>query len=62
MSVTHCVHSFVRSLALCAVAACALAFMSQSADACTVFRLKADDGSLLVARSMEHAVDLELME
>ncbi|MFA6034227.1 MAG: linear amide C-N hydrolase, partial [Myxococcota bacterium] len=29
------------------------------ADACTVFRLKADDGSVVVARSMEFAVDLK---
>ena len=52
--------SFIaNSLGLCAVAACTLAITTPSADACTVFRLKADDGSLLVARSMEFAVDLK---
>ncbi len=29
------------------------------ADSCTVFRLKADDGSIIVGRSMEFAVDLK---
>lgn len=59
MSSVDRTHSFVRSLALCAVAAFALAFLSPSTNACTVFRLKADDGSLLVTRSMEFAVDLK---
>ncbi len=37
----------------------ALALFSTSAGACTAFRLAADDGTILVARSMEFAVDLK---
>ena len=30
-----------------------------SADSCTVFQLKANDGSIIVGRSMEFAVDMK---
>jgi len=39
--------------------ACLFAFCPSSGDSCTVFRLKADDGSIIVGRSMEFAVDLQ---
>ena len=38
---------------------CLMAVLTQSADSCTVFRLKAHDGSIIVGRSMEFAVDLK---
>jgi choloylglycine hydrolase len=37
---------------------CTLLVAAQSSDACTVFRLKASDGSMIVARSMEFGIDL----
>jgi choloylglycine hydrolase len=39
--------------------ACLFAVSPPFADACTVFRLKAGDGSIVVGRSMEFAVDLK---
>jgi penicillin V acylase-like amidase (Ntn superfamily) len=42
------------------VVACMLALSPLSADACTAFRLKAKDGSILVGRSMAFAVDLRV--
>ena len=39
--------------------ACLFALSSSYTDACTVFRLKANDGSIIVGRSMEFAVDLK---
>ncbi len=40
-------------------AACCLVLFLPVADSCTVFRLRADDGSIVVARSMEFSVDLK---
>jgi choloylglycine hydrolase len=39
--------------------ACLFVLSASSADSCTVFRLKANDGSIVVGRSMEFAVDLK---
>jgi choloylglycine hydrolase len=39
--------------------ACLFVLSASSADSCTVFRLKAKDGSIIVGRSMEFAVDLK---
>ena len=39
--------------------ACLFVLSPFSADSCTVFRLKANDGSIIVGRSMEFAVDLK---
>jgi choloylglycine hydrolase len=39
--------------------ACLFVLSAFSADSCTVFRLKANDGSIIVGRSMEFAVDLK---
>lgn len=41
------------------VLSCLLAMSPLYADSCTVFRLKADDGSVIVGRSMEFAVDMK---
>jgi len=38
---------------------CLFVFTAVSAFSCTVFRLKANDGSIMVGRSMEFAVDLK---
>jgi choloylglycine hydrolase len=38
---------------------CLFVLSAASADSCTVFRLKANDGSIMVGRSMEFAVDLK---
>lgn len=38
---------------------CLFGLYSFPADSCTVFRLKADDGTIMVGRSMEFAVDLK---
>jgi choloylglycine hydrolase len=40
-------------------AACLFALFPSSADSCTVFRLNANDGSIIVGRSMEFALDLK---
>ncbi len=39
--------------------ACLFVLSVSSADSCTVFRLKANDGTIIVGRSMEFAVDLK---
>ncbi len=39
--------------------ACLFVLSASSADSCTVFRLKAQDGSIIVGRSMEFAFDLK---
>lgn len=39
--------------------ACLFVLSASSSNACTVFRLKANDGSIIVGRSMEFAVDLK---
>jgi choloylglycine hydrolase len=38
---------------------CLFVLSASSSDSCTVFRLKANDGSIIVGRSMEFAVDLK---
>ena len=38
---------------------CLVLSSSLPADSCTVFRLKADDGTIIVGRSMEFAVDMK---
>lgn len=41
------------------IVACVLALSPLSANSCTVFRLKANDGSIVIGRSMEFALDLK---
>lgn len=51
--------SLRNTLGACVVAACAMVSVGSSAQACTIFRVTADDGSIIVARSMEFAVDMK---
>jgi len=48
-----------KSLILLSAILCILSMQSNFSNACTIFRLKAKDGSLMVTRSMEFGVDLK---
>ena len=49
----------MKKTMIVAFAACLFVLSASSVDSCTVFRLKANDGSIIVGRSMEFAVDLK---
>ena len=53
-------HILQKIIIIFVVVACMLALSPLSADACTAFRLKAKDGSIIVGRSMEFVVDLRV--
>lgn len=52
-------HTMKKTTIIFAVIFFLLLFSRLPADCCTVFRLKADDGSIIVGRSMEFAIDLK---
>jgi len=49
----------MKKIMMVVFVACLFVLSASFADSCTVFRLKANDGSIVVGRSMEFAVDLK---